>query len=265
MSKHAFLCALLLYLSLSLRVQADELSAEQPLEPVAWNWKAVSDLHDAIVKVSLGKAIGTGVIVRVEHHKPSKGGYEGYCLTALHVVESADSDLPIKITYKSGRRSKNCSIVHRDQEHDLALLWVWVPDGVKPVPVAKEPARPHQLLEFSGLGGGEELKCCLRNFTGYAADPTKPETIFANVSLLPGDSGGPIFNKKGGLVGVISGGWFWWDGGAKSSKGEHVQATWPARGANLEALESALAQIDACQECDEATETVAISDSTTRR
>ena len=86
---------------------------------------------------------------------------------------------------------------------------------------------------FTGLGGGSQVDCCLRHFTAVAASPTNSQTILADAPLLPGDSGGAIFNSDGELVGVISGGWFWWDGGVQTERGAPIHVTWPAKGCNV--------------------------------
>ena len=63
------------------------------------------------------------------------------------------------------------------------------------------------------------------------------------MALLPGDSGGPVFNERQEVVGVISGGWFWWDGGVTNSGGSIIQATWPARACNVSVIQKLLDNI----------------------
>ena len=74
---------------------------------------------------------------------------------------------------------------------------------------------------------------CVRAFKSAASPPSSAEKIFADVPLLPGDSGGPIFNSRHEVVGVISGGWFWWDGGVTAPDGAIMRTTWPARASNV--------------------------------
>ncbi|MEM8678957.1 MAG: serine protease [Planctomycetota bacterium] len=207
-----------------------------------WRFSPLGQHHNSIVRVTVDKAVATGVLVRVNRDKPAKGGYEGYVLTAAHVFDFDRETRGIKVTYPNGRRSKDCKPRYLDKDNDLALLWVWVPEQTVPAEFAHDQATRGDALEFSGLGGGVKLTS-LRNFQAVASDPTDDNMIYADVSLLPGDSGGPIF-KDGKLVGIISGGWFWWDDQRRRSPEVTRQITWPARAANLGAIQSLLGRLD---------------------
>ena len=218
---------------------------EQRSGETYWHWLPRGAHHASVVKVTVDEAVGTGVVVRVDRDKPAKHGYEGYVLTAAHVFDFDRKTRGIKVTYPNGRRSKDCSIRHLDKENDLALLWVWVPESSVPASMAMREATRGDALEFSGLGGGIELTA-LRNFEATAADPTDGQMIYADVSLLPGDSGGPIF-KEGKLVGIISGGWFWWDDPRKDAGQFPQPITWPARAANLQAIQSLVGRLEGAE------------------
>jgi hypothetical protein len=76
-----------------------------------------------------------------------------------------------------------------------------------------------------------------------ASPPSTIEKIFADVPLLPGDSGGPVFNSNQEVVGIISGGWFWWNSGVKSDNGSYVRTTWPARASNIGPIQNMVAKM----------------------
>lgn len=219
-------------------------SAQVGKNTTLWNWTDVSPHHSAIVKVSLGKAVGTGIIVDVDREKPTGDGYEGYCLTAYHVVQNDAGRAAIKVGYRTGRVATKCRVVAFDKEFDTALVWVWVPSSIQPAKIADQPVSRGDTLVFSGLGGGSPLKCCLRSFRGKAAPPTNENVIYANISLLPGDSGGPVFNQTNEVVGVISGGWLWFDGGVRNGKGNPIVATWPARASNANTVRELMRQVE---------------------
>ena len=80
----------------------------------------------------------------------------------------------------------------------------------------------------------------IRHVGSSAAVSTSKDTIFADLALISGDSGGPVFNDKGEVVGVISGGWFWWHSGVASANGFPAQTTWPARACNATPLRNLL-------------------------
>jgi serine protease Do len=208
-----------------------------------WQWTAGSDHHSAIVQIGCNGGIGTGVVIQANKDKPVRDGFEGYILTAYHVVKEDKGEHKISIQYRNGRKSKGCSIVQFDEQSDVAVLWAWIPADVTPAKVAGDSVKEGDVLEFCGLGGGSELQCCLRHFSAKASCTSGPQKIFADVSLLPGDSGGPVFNSKQEVVGVISGGWFWWDGGVKAADGNALNATWPARASNLNPIQLLMADV----------------------
>jgi len=205
-----------------------------------WNWSADAKHHQAVVQVEVDNARGTGILIRVDEDKPVGRGFEGYCLTAYHVIEKDKERRVIRVTYSDGSVAKRCRVVRSDRESDVAIVHVWVPPNTRPVEMAKVAVRPGDQIEFAGLGGTIELECCLRHFSAKAAAPTSSDEIFADATLLPGDSGGPVFNSQQHVVGVISGGWIWWDGGQKTEAGQVIRTTWPARAANADAIRKLL-------------------------
>lgn len=208
-----------------------------------WHFTHPADHHNSIVQITSGDGVGTGVVISIDKDKRIKHGHQGYCLTAWHVVQNDDNEGKITVDYRNGQRAKDCQVVAHDEAADLAIVWVWVPDEIQPAKIAKSQIKGGDGLEFAGLGGGSELSCCLRHFSGTASLPSSSQKIFADVPLLPGDSGGPVFNERNELVGVISGGWFWWDGGVRSEDGNRINATWPARAANLSPIRTLMADL----------------------
>jgi serine protease Do len=224
--------SLLLSALLTLLIPSASL-AQVGKESSLWKWTSTAEHHDSIVQVSCGGGIGTGVIIDVARDKPVGVGFEGLCITAYHVVEPDDGKREIEVKYKNGRVSEKALIVEFDKKRDVAMLWVWVPAGIKPAVIAARPAGAGDRLEFSGLGGGSKLDCCIRHFSANASAPTTADEILSDVPLLPGDSGGPVFNDRHELVGIISGGWFWWDGGIRTDAGNAISVTWPGRACNV--------------------------------
>ncbi|MEM7785447.1 MAG: serine protease [Planctomycetota bacterium] len=209
-----------------------------------WKWTPVADYHNSIVQVTTAGGAGTGVLIHLSDDKEVNDGCEGYVLTAWHVVQDNINDNQIKVTYRNKRRAKGCRVVQYNEDKDIAILWVWVPEGVTPAKLAEEPVKRGDKLELAGLGGGTDLACCIRAFEAHASPPSSIEKIFADVPLLPGDSGGPVFNANHEVVGVISGGWFWWDSGIMTASGNHIRTTWPARASNVGPIRSMMAKLD---------------------
>ncbi len=213
-------------------------NAQTGKDTMLWEWTQRGDHHNAIVAVLSGQGSGTGVIVKVDNDKPVSNGFEGWCLTAWHVVSDDNDKRAIKIEYQNGKRAKGCKVIRHDEKYDLALLWVWVPEGIDAVEIAKSPVELDDRIEFAGLGGNSDLHCCIRHFVAKASMATNPNQLFADAPLLPGDSGGPVFNEKQQLTGIISGGWFWLSTkkNRDSEPGDSIRVTWPARAGNLGAI-----------------------------
>lgn len=211
---------------------------------VRWQWTGDATHHEAVVQVSLDGAHGTGVVVHVDKTRRRKDGFLSHVLTANHVVEADEDHGRIKVRYNDGTIAKKGKILEQDKRHDIALIETWAPPETVVVKMATRPATNETYLEFAGLGGGADLKT-LRHFSGRATQPTNDNIVYADATLLPGDSGGPVFNGSGELVGIISGGWFWWDGGATNASGTPILSTWPARASNVNAVSAVMSRITA--------------------
>lgn len=209
-------------------------------DSMLWRWTQRGGHHDAIVSVHSDNGFGTGVIVKIDRDKPIGDGFEGWCLTAWHVVSGDNGRRQVKVKYQDGSRARKCKIIAHDTENDVALLWVWVPDTVSAVTIADAPAKLGEDVEFAGLGGNSKLNCCIRHFIAKTSVSTNPKQLFADAPLLPGDSGGPVFNSDNQLTGIISGGWFWLNADVDSDTDKSLRITWPARAGNLGAIQKLL-------------------------
>lgn len=234
-----------------------------------WKWTQRAKHHNSIVKIVSGKGHGTGVIIFADSKREINELRPGYCLTAAHLVAEAaeqakahlkavSDDAPVNkktveavskknrlvttATFYNGFRTE-CEIVETDSKHDVAVISLLVPKQVQAAKVSRDAIEVGEALEFSGLGAAEEMQGCLRHFSTTASVSTNESEIFADVLLLPGDSGGPIFNDRHEVVGVISGGWFWMDRGVVSKNGTPVTVTWPARGCNTSGIRGLLLKI----------------------
>ncbi|MEZ6093247.1 MAG: serine protease [Pirellulaceae bacterium] len=214
-----------------------------------WTWTSDAKHHESIVKIECAGGTGTGVVIAIDESSEKSGGFKGYCLTAWHVVEEDKGEGNIGIEYRNGKKAKHCRVIEHDEAADVALVYIWVPKGVCAAKLATLPVEKGDDLEFVGLGGSSELSCCLRHFSAKASMPSSEQKIFSDVPLLPGDSGGPVFNQKNEVVGIISGGWFWWDGGVTikqqdSETGSPINATWPARAANVGPIQRMIGNVE---------------------
>lgn len=198
-----------------------------------WDWSDDGPHHDSVVEISSEAGAGTGVLISTDRTRIFKKGHLGYVLTAWHVIKNDIVDGKLKVRYRNRVETRECTVVKHSEEKDIAIVRVWVPLGIREARLASVPIERGDQLELVGLGGGTNLANCVRAFKSAASPPSSVDKIFADVPLLPGDSGGPIFNSRREVVGVISGGWFWWDSGVTAPDGASMRTTWPARASNV--------------------------------
>jgi hypothetical protein len=87
----------------------------------------------------------------------------------------------------------------------LAALVIWRP-SVKPVCLAAQPPRPGDRLTIHGYGQGAYRIATGQCTQYYAPHQHYPsEVVELDVEARQGDSGGPIFNQRGELAGVLFG------------------------------------------------------------
>lgn len=129
---------------------------------------------------------------------------DGYLVTNSHVVEGGDS---IYIENKSGLKYK-VNEVYRDQIHDLSILKVEDPgfSGFGKLPYTFKTTTSDLGEHVFTLGYPREDivfgEGSLSSTSGFEGDSTSYQI---SIPLNPGNSGGPLLDDRGNLIGVISG------------------------------------------------------------
>ncbi|HEX5428865.1 MAG TPA: trypsin-like peptidase domain-containing protein [Pedococcus sp.] len=144
-----------------------------------------------------GRGTGAGVVA----------SRDGSILTALHVVDSASS---VSVTFADGTRS-SASLLKRDEANDIAVL---------------APAQLPQVLVPAVLGGGAQVGdavfalghplglsdsltagvvSALDRKVRVSTDRTLDGLIQFDAAVNPGNSGGPLLNRAGQVVGIVTG------------------------------------------------------------
>ena len=146
----------------------------------------------------------------------------GYILTNLHVVDGADS---VYVQDSQGNQYK-VKVDRRDTQYDLAILKI-VDDSFK------LPALPYRLKQ-NGVGIGEDVytlgfpkddavyaKGYVSSKTGYSGmDSTQYQV---SIDVNPGNSGGPLLDQNGNVVGVITAKLNLVDGATFAVKSRYIQ------------------------------------------
>ena len=127
---------------------------------------------------------------------------DGTIVTNAHV---ATVDRAV-ITFGDGRRA-TASVVARDSRRDLALLRVDRKAIVEPLPgpVLRRPTtlKPGELVVALGHPFGVEHALAI-GVVHVAPDAQRSPYVVADIRLAPGNSGGPLADANGRVVGVNS-------------------------------------------------------------
>jgi len=155
--------------------------------------------HPSVVRIIAPEgnatSYGTGTLVDVRDRY-------GLVVTNWHVV--CDATDPVEVCFPDGFRSRARALKF-DPDWDLAALVVWRP-AAKPVAIADQPPQPGDALTIHGYGRGQYRVAHGRCTQYYAPSPDSPEEMVElTVEARQGDSGGPIFNHRGELAGVLFG------------------------------------------------------------
>jgi len=163
------------------------------------------DEDDAISKFSSSsnwKGNGTGFIVDAK----------GYIVTNYHVVEKAN-EIEVDLIQSGQKNSYKAKVITTDKQNDLAIIKI---DDPKFKPYSKLPYNFKTQISDVGtnifaLGYpmalsvmGDEVKFTdgkISSKTGFQGDIT---TYQISVPVQPGNSGGPLFDYDGNIIGVVN-------------------------------------------------------------
>lgn len=128
----------------------------------------------------------------------------GYVLTNQHIIAGANDDA-IKVRFAGSNKPLTAHVEFRDPESDLALLKVSLRNGLQlPPPRVRsdEVERKEEVAAF-GIPTGKEV-----HRTDGTVILEQGQTTHGNIvldcNLNPGISGGPLCDKRGNIVGVVT-------------------------------------------------------------
>ena len=174
-----------------------EAAGQQAERASAASAEMIRRTHESVVQVrAWGRGVGAGVI----------WDKEGLVLTNHHVVAGRRRGAKAAVVLRDGREF-GAEVVKRGRDLDLALLRVEDGPGDLPaVPVGDSDAlRVGQLVYAIGHPWGRlgAVTAGVVSGLGVAGGPRgRARYVQSDASLAPGNSGGPLLNARGEVVGI---------------------------------------------------------------
>lgn len=194
----ALAAALLVVAAITMSGRAAFAATARAVQPLA---RGVVDINTNLGYEG-GSAAGTGMILT-----PS-----GEVLTNNHVIRGATA---IRVTDPSTRRTYPATVVGYDPSNDVAVLTLTGASGLKPIPTGNSSTlRLGQTVTAVGNAGGvggaplaAAGKIVALHRSSVAVDDgglseQLTGLIETDAMLQPGDSGGPLLNRAGRVIGV---------------------------------------------------------------
>ena len=159
--------------------------------------------HPAVVRVIAphgpNTSYGSGTLIA---KKPNYG----FIITNWHVV--SDTNGYVKVRFPD-KKEYNAAVVAVDDRWDLALLVIPEPKDVTPVIISSTIPRIGDNYWVAGYRGDGVYRIkggrCLAFQSPEPDSVVEPELIDIGVPVEGGDSGGPVFNSRSELAGVLFG------------------------------------------------------------
>lgn len=170
----------------------------------------------SIVTIRSDVGMGRGVLISTDD-----GTGWGLVATAAHVVEPRQDGFvrEFEIEFSDGQKVKTSSYKEYNWGVDKAILRCKVPNGILATPSA-----------FGAVAEGDKVRVYLNeSCPEVEVGAVVGGNFFCPIKCRQGDSGSPICNSDGHIVGVVSGGWVWLERPEKTKP----LWTWPLRAARV--------------------------------
>jgi S1-C subfamily serine protease len=125
-------------------------------------------------------------------------------VTAYHCVDADDQRVPLRL---STGESRTGWVVAVDRTADQAVLFLEEPAHVTPLAIARRPQVPGTVLYFAGRPTAPRFQEARLERLGRCPSlPEIPNALFTTIHGRPGDSGAPLVDALGRIVGLVHGG-----------------------------------------------------------
>ena len=179
-------CLVVLMISTSVRAEGDLLAAQEEQQI-----KLFAKVAPAVIFIGDERSLGTGFFV----------SDTGLALTAAHVVENQQQ---VNVVLYGGKRTR-ARVLSSRTDYDLALLQVAIDRPVEFMPLAAVvDQRVGQWVGAVGHGLGGVWAFTIGMISNLYEAKQGSKVVQTQIPLNPGNSGGPIFDRTGRAVAVVS-------------------------------------------------------------
>lgn len=125
-------------------------------------------------------------------------------VTAHHCVDQAAQAVRVRLSTGESRQAWIAAV---DEEADQAVLFLEEPAPVEPLVLVRRPQMPGTVLYFEGHPGRPRFQSARLERIGRCSSlPALPDALFTTIRGSPGDSGAPLVDVLGRVVGLVHGG-----------------------------------------------------------
>jgi S1-C subfamily serine protease len=203
-----FTISFLVLVLCTLTITNKQSNADEDNAPAKWVFVEKDNIskRGCFIELSINGAYaghGSGTLISVndnKRHPKNRCLSEAIVVTCNHVTPERSPMISVK--WQDGSKYP-ALVLARDSKADISILRTWVKTGTNPAPLNILPlARGTEVLCF-GYGGITDVTKP-RYFKAEILNHDVSDSIIVEEDVVPGDSGGGIFNKKGQLVGIIA-------------------------------------------------------------
>lgn len=177
----------MLSILLTLTLATDGLS---PLEAIERDQQQLFEkMAPSVVFITQSGSLGSGVVVGA-----------GLVLTNAHVVGKAQQ---VEVVLHDGRRSKGTVVERGSDNIDLALVSIPFDDAPVAVVAMSSSLRVGSWVGAIGHGEGSVWSFNVGMVSNLYDGKSQRAVFQTQIPLNPGNSGGPIFDRRGTVVGIV--------------------------------------------------------------